>query len=294
MKRLRLVVVCSPLVLLGSGCPPPKTPAVTQPRLAGVRLVGTQVCGDFTVPGTTYTFLCDGLPTMSTTGWQLTPAWRMDNPDHPKANRIVVITVTGPSLTNLRIDFEASATAIWTLRQDPPGPGQPLSVGARGAVEVDTADDGTTRTWTVTANIWLCSRDVRLKFYTVSPDGSERSNNETSVVLVRADEGQCEYSGGGGVGAFSSGSSDPSPRPPSPPARGPCPGGAARTLFGICENCTSPPDPKFNDWTGVEACSWDEVLETFDYRNPDGSPRFPKSQTCRPPRQETQVACEGP
>lgn len=293
MKRLRLVVVFAPVVLLGSNCPPVKTPAVSQPRLAGVRLVGNQVCGPFTVPGTTYAFVCDPLPTLSPTGWQLTPPWRLNDPDHPKANRIVVLTVTAPSLTNLRIDFEASPTAIWTLRQDPPGPGQPLSIGARGAVEVDTADDGTTRTWTVTANVWLCSRDVPLKFYSVSPDGSTRSGG-LSVVLVRADEGQCEYSGSGGGGWFSSGSSDPSPRPPAPPTRGPCPGGAARRVFGICENCTNPPDPKFNDWTGVEACDWEEVLQTFDYKNPDGSPRFPKSQTCRAPRQETKVACEGP
>jgi len=160
----------------------------------------------------------------------------------------------------LRIDFEPSATATWTLRQKPPGPGQPQSVTARGEVEVDKSDDG------------------------------------TSVVLLRPDEGQCEYSsgGGGGFGLSRTGPADPSPRPPNPPTQGPCPGGAARTLFGICENCTNPPDPKFNDWTGVEACSWDEVLMTFDYKNPDGTPRFPKSNYCRPPRQTDRVSCEGP
>jgi hypothetical protein len=229
---------------------------------------------------------------VSASGWQLTPAWRpLDPSGHQKANRIVVLTLTTPSLTSLQIDYEPGAAAIWTLRQNPPGPGQPLTVSARGEVEVDTDDDGTTRTWTITANVWLCSREVPLKFYGVGADGTR--SNGLSVVFLRADEGQCEFSGGGGVGLYQSGASDPSPRPPAPPSRGPCPGGAQRQVFGICENCGNPPDPKFDDWTGVEACDWEEVLQTFDYKNPDGTPRFPKSQTCRAPRQESRVACEG-
>jgi hypothetical protein len=68
---------------------------------------------------------------------------------------------------------------------------------------------------------------------------------------------------------------------------------ARRDASGICE--TAPiPDPKFNDWTGVEACDWEEVLQTFDYKNPDGTARFPKSQVCQAPRQQTRVDCEGP
>jgi hypothetical protein len=258
-----------------------------------VRLVGARVCGPFQVPGKQWEFTCDPLPTQGASGWQLTPAWGTDAQNRPRANKIVVITLTAQTLTDLRVDFEPSTTAIWTLRQKPPGPGQPQSVTARGEVEVDKSDNGTTRTWTVTANVWLCAREVPLKFYSVAADGTRSSG--TSVVLLRPDEGQCEYSsGGGGFGMSRTGPADPNPRPSNPPAQGPCPGGASRTLFGICENCTNPPDPKFNDWTGVEACSWDEVLMTFDYKNPDGSPRFPKSNYCRPPRQTDRVTCEGP
>jgi hypothetical protein len=288
MTRLRLAVLSASFLLV-NGCSSVNTPAVTQPRLAAVRLVGNQVCGSFDVPDRTYTFTCDPLPTLTASGWQLTPVWRYDDPNRPKANRIVVLTLTGASLTDLRIDYEASSTATWTLRQDPPGPGQPLSIGAHGAVEVDVADDGTTRTWTVTANVWLCARDVNLVFSSMKPDGSDRSNG-TRVVLLRADEGQCEFSSSGG-GAYASGSAN---RSSGPSTRGPCPGGAARSVFGICENCSSPYDPRFNDWTGVEACDWEEVLQLFDYKNPDGTPKFPKSQYCRTPRQEAQTACEGP
>jgi len=131
---------------------------------------------------------------------------------------------------------------------------------------------------------------VPLRIFNVSADGQARSGG-LSVILLRADEGQCEGAGGGGMLL---GVSDASPQPSQPPTRGPCPGNAPRCLFGICENCTSPPDPRFSDWTGVEACDWDEVLQTFDYKNPDGTPRFPKSQSCRPPTQTTREACEGP
>lgn len=283
-------------VLLGSACQPPKTPAPTQPKVSDVRLVGGRVCGPFQVPGKEWAFTCDPLPTLSASGWQLTPAWGTDAQGRPRSNKIAVITLTAQTLTNLQVDYEPSATAIWTLRQKAPGPGQPQSVTGRGEVEVDKTDDGTTRTWTVTANASLCAREVPLRFYSLGADGTRSGG--TSVVLLRPDEGQCEYSGGGGGGGSwgmsRTGPADPSPRPPSPPAQGPCSGGAARTLFGICENCTNPPDPRFNDWTGVEACNWDEVLMTFDYKNPDGTPRFPKSNTCRPPRQTDRVTCEGP
>ena len=293
MKCLRWAVVLTPFMLLGARCPPSTTPA--QPRLTAVRLMGARVCGSFSSPGKQHTFTCDPLPTVSESGWQLTPLWRpLDASGHQKSNKIVVLTLTTPSLTDLQVDYEWSGAGagVWTLRQKAPGPGQPLSVSARGEVEVDKTDDGTTRTWTVTANVSLCQPLVPLKFYNVGADGTR--SGALSVVLLRAADEYATCGGGGGTFYASSGVPDPSPRPSTPPTGGPCPGGAPRREFGICENCTNPPDPKFNDWTGVEACDWEEVLQTFDYKNPDGTARFPKSQVCQAPRQQTRVDCEGP
>ena len=87
-------------LLIGASCPPPPPPVHNQPRLVAVRLVGTRVCGDFHLSDRIYTFTCDPLPTVSSTGWQLTPARRpLDASGHEKLNHIAVLTIATPSIT---------------------------------------------------------------------------------------------------------------------------------------------------------------------------------------------------
>jgi len=131
MKQVFWILAFAPVALL-TNCTQVKTPAPSQPRLEAVRLVGPRVCGQFSVPGTTYEFTCAGLPTVAASGWQLTPSWQTLANDKQKPNRTVVLTLSTPSATQLQIDYEPSSTATWHLRQKAPGPGSPLPVSSRG------------------------------------------------------------------------------------------------------------------------------------------------------------------
>jgi hypothetical protein len=122
------------LVLSGLLVDASSTPPVpNQPRLVSVRLVGTRVCGDFHLPDKTYTFTCDPLPTVNATGWQLTPARRsLDANGHKKLNRIAVLTIATPTVTEIDLQYEPrhglrvlERTAASDLRRQRPSPQQP-------------------------------------------------------------------------------------------------------------------------------------------------------------------------
>lgn len=289
MRTQRVVgSVLALLVLAGCGSTPP---APMQPKLAGVSLVGHQLCGDLTTGGQTFSGQCLPLPTVDHTSWVLTPAWTpsIAAPTRQHLNRIVTATVTTPSLTDLDVELvrpnqqpNRLLTNVGLTR-----PGNPGEVGNAGEVSVANQDNGTTKTWTVEVNISGCIDFRTIQIFNRS--GSARSNPLT-LDLLRDPADEVCVGGGGGVlsGGVSGGPSPGTQTGPKP--SGPCPGGAATRLFNVCENCANLHPQSANVYTGYEGCDWTEVLNVFGYTGPTST----KAQLCTIRESASQADCEGP
>jgi hypothetical protein len=274
----RQLLVAGYLVLGLQWCSPP---APQQPKLVDVRLVGNRLCGTLTTGGVQFNYPgCPPLPTTENTAWQLTPAVTQSiaNPARQHLNRIAVLTVSGPSLTEIDVELvRLNGAPNRLLRQvDSARPGGPGEVGSVGEVAASASDDGTTRTWTIAANVSPCADFRHLAIFNRS--GGARSTSPLDVVLLRdpADE-ECGWASGPIYGSSVAGSAGPGD-PAKPKPQGPCPGGTPERIFDVCERCGGVGGIPV--YTGFSACSWSDVLAVFN------KPTCVQSQ-------ESRAACEG-
>jgi hypothetical protein len=280
-----------------AGCPGGgvQTPAPVQPKLEGVRLVGGQVCAPFTTGGSTFTFTCPGLPTIESTGWQLTPLWvpSTSNPQRQRVNRTVVLTVSGPSLTEVDVELQrAGGGANFPLTAvDANLPGRPREVGATKEVGVRATDDGTRKTWQIDVNVSTCAEFRTLSILNRSSASPSRSNPLTVTLLRSSDETSCALPGGGPFLAYSTaGSKGAGPGDPVNAPPGPCAGGASERLFHVCENCANLHPPELNVYSAGDYCSWQDVLAVYGYSGPATT----KPQLCTIRQVQRREECEGP
>jgi hypothetical protein len=262
-----------------------------QPKLEGVRLVGGQACAPFTTGGQTFTFPCPALPTIEHTGWQLTPLWvpSSSNPQRQRVNRTVVLTVSGPSLTEVDVELQrAGGGANLPLTAvDPNLPGRPGEVGGARQVGVRATDDGTKKTWQIDVNVSTCAEFRTISIFNRS--GGARSNPLVVTLLRASDETACGSSSGGTSLVMVAGTKGAGPGDPVNPRSGSCPGGAQPRLFHVCENCANFHPPELNVWTAGEYCSWDEVLAVYGHSGPAAT----KPQLCTIRQVQSREDCEG-
>jgi hypothetical protein len=297
MNRL-VAVLClvSCLGLLGAGCPPtpPATQAPQMPKLVNMKLVGQRICGPFTSEAIQYAFTCGALPTTVASGWQLTPVRvpSIADPTRTHLNRIATLTVSGPSGTEIDVEFVVGvAGPNRPLTQvdltQPPGPGE---VGIKREVGVSAADDGNEKTWTVSVNVSPCADMRHLQLFNRAGSPPVRKGPlDVSFFRDPADEdcsGGGVYSPPGSVFTARTGPGDPVNDSPT----GPCPGNAPRTLFHVCENCAFGDPQSANSYTGYEGCDWNEVLNVFGYTGPAAT----KPQICTIRQATSREDCEGP
>lgn len=270
-----------------------QTPVPTQPKLVSGGLLGTRVCGDITVHATTYSFDCTSpLPTIETTGWKLTPLLKPPNALGTQwPNRAIVLKVTTPSLNNLDVKYIAETGPQWTLIQVPDGVGEPAPVNSRGEVGVATADDGTTKTWTLQFILDTCTPEAQIAMRAVSPSTNTSSSPLKAELFRDPNELECT-SGAGGVFYATTGPKPPNPRPQNP-GSGPCANGGKPQTFGVCENCANGHPPSMNRWSAGQYCDVAEVMAVYGYTDPLINPT-PKAQTCTVRIEPNRANCERP
>lgn len=287
--RQRVLVA---LALVSTGCASGiKPPAASQPVLEDVRLVGNRICGPFTSAIRTYAFTCPQLPTTEPSGWQLTPAWApsVSDPQRHHSNRIAVITVSTPSLTEIDVELAglggSGNQSIPLDLVDANLPGNPGEVFYMRQVGVGNTDDGSKKTWKIEVETSTCTDSRHLHVFNRSSSSVARSA-PLSVQLIRGPgETPCptdpvpppHYRPGVGMPA--------KPRP-----TGPCPGGASRTLFQMCENCSHLNPPTMNNYSASQYCDWAEVLDVYGYTGATPT----KPSTCKLTQVSSRAACEGP
>jgi len=157
MRDARSVAVFLCLGLGGAACQPGAVhvPAPQQPQLMAVRLTGSRVCGNITSSnGTQLSFTCPSLPTVESSGWELTPIWApsLSAPGKQHPNRNAVITVSAPTLTDIDVELARTGSApnILMTQYDssvPGNPGLPEEIAQSHKVGVSASDNGTTKTW---------------------------------------------------------------------------------------------------------------------------------------------------
>jgi hypothetical protein len=279
MRYARPFVVV--LWVAAAGCQPGavKVPYPSQPTLKAVRLVGNRVCGSFkTADGTQFSFTCPALPTISQSGWELTPilAPSTSNPSHTHLNRTAVLTVTAPTLTDIDVELERSGGAanvrLTQFDTSVPGnPGSPEEVALARQVGVSSSDDGTTKTWQITVTVSTCADFRTLDVFDRSSSSPGRSSPLVVTLIRDPDPSQQACVSNGGPALVKSGPGDPTSAPPT----GACPGGAGRTVFKFCENCAASHPQQQNVYLEGQYCSWQELLAVYGYDS--GSY---KSQVC--------------
>jgi hypothetical protein len=295
MRRLT-VVFSLPAGLMLVGCAS-SVPAPSPVQLVNSRLVGQRVCGPITVLGQTFTFGCPPLPSGVSSGWQITPVWTpsVADPTTSHPNRIVTLTVSGPSLTEIDTELVLSEGTGHNRLMNPVDPARPAGVGevfATSQVGVSANDSGNGKTWTVVVNVSTCANYRHLQIFNRS--GSPAARSAPLDVYVFRAENDVDCSGGQpwpqsmGGGAWMGRSGPGDPVRPSPSA--PCPGGAQRRLFHVCENCANLHPRSANAYVGYEGCSWSEVLDTFGYTGQATT----KPQICTIQQVASREACEGP
>jgi hypothetical protein len=186
---LRSLALTVAAVLLGAAnCtppPPPSSPPAT-PMLMSGRVTGNQICGAATISqGPLGTFTCT-MPTAQPTAFLLTPAMR-NTPNGAVPNETAVLTVTTQTARNLDIELRSGAPGnLLPQRQFPASSGLvPQPLGNYGEVAVSMADDGTTRTWTLTMRLSPCRQVAILEIAAVAPGGPP--SPALDVVLFRND-----------------------------------------------------------------------------------------------------------
>jgi hypothetical protein len=284
--RLLVVIVLNAPFL---ACRPAPTSPPPIPTLVNGALLGNRACGNYPVqPGRTLTFTCPPLPTTIQTGWQLTPLLKPPTPKGVQwTNRVVVLTVTTPTTTNINVVYVTENGNILPMRGIPDGPGEPGSVTGPHQFAFAATDDGTTKTWTLKFILDSCTTDAEVR---IAASNAAGAGSPLSAILMRhPNELECTSSGGGVFYATTGPRSSTSPGPTS----GPCPGGGQPRLFGVCENCSPDRSPSMNRWSGGEYCDEAQVRAVYGYTDPLLNPT-PKAQTCTMRFEPNRENCEVP
>lgn len=264
-------------------CPPDPGPIVTlpapdHPKLISGALHGNRVCGDFPLPDKTYTFQCDPLPTIITTGWVLTPLARPpDSKGYSALNRAIDLKVTTPSLTDLAVTIVSPSGHEKPLAQvkSPQEPANVNDAGEFGIFVVD--DDGTTRTSLLQFMLGCGETDVWVRIYNVS--GTNQSS-PLDVLLLRREDETCDGGGGTAPPVVLFGGSSNRQGGGSPlPHQSSCPNGGSPKSFGVCENCANAHPESANQWSAGDYCDEASVKVAYGITNLDGTPTV-KSQMC--------------
>ena len=183
-RLLRRAAAIGFLATILAACIPPNfvNTAPDQPKIVKGELVGHRVCGDFHASQVIYSFTCDALPTIVTTGWQLTPLTRTTVAGKTALNTPIRLTVTTPTATQLDIQFMKPTGG--EIEQTQISSGVPANVGSHGQVLVAKTDDGATITWTLTFGLSPCDDAATMQITNVL--GNARSN-PLDVVFLRAE-----------------------------------------------------------------------------------------------------------
>jgi hypothetical protein len=270
---------------------PINTPAPVQPQLESVSLRGQRVCGQFDISTANFNFVCDPLPTIGATGWQLTPLEKPhpSDPNLSLTNRGIAFTVSGPTLTSIEVAYIAASGSRFVMAQVSPGLDRPRMLQAGPSeVEVAATDDGVRKTWTIAAKTNSCFERQTLEIVNFSSRG--RSNPLIIDILRSPGETFCiqDYQnppgppGGGSDGKVGMGET-PVTSPPSA-----CPGGAPLTTFRFCEVCSTAPRASVQ-YTAIESCSLSSAEAAMGY-----GPNGPKlGGLCSLRQTGGQAQCEG-
>ncbi len=279
------------LVAVGGGGCGQKVPPATQPKLESVTIVGRRLCGDLTTGGQTFTFTCPALPTVSSTGWVLSPPWTPSTmaPGRQHLNRVATVTVSAPSLTEIEVELVrlGGAANLPLASVDSNLPGKPGEVAGAREVGVVSQDTGNGKTWKIDVNVSGCADFREIQIFNRS--GNARSSPLAVTLLRDPAEEVCVGGVSGPIYASVSGGPGPGNPVNSKPS-GPCAGGAAERLFNVCENCANLHPQSANVYTGFSACSWSDVLAVFGYSGPATT----KPQLCTIQQVASREACEGP
>lgn len=276
-----------------AGCPGGiKTPAASQPVLEDVHLVGSRICGPFTTSsGDVFAFTCPALPTTEPSGWQLVPGWVAStaNPQRIHSNSVATITVSTPSLTEIDVELaglgQGGTTSLPLTLVDANLPGNPGEVFHTREVGMSNTDDGNKKTWKIDVVVSTCIDTRRIEIFNRSSSSVARSA-PLSVQLIRAPNDETCVGQVGPITGTSSGVGSPSNSRPT----GPCPGGASRSLFQVCENCANLHPSALSNYSAGQYCDWGEVLATYGYTGAGAT----KPQTCTLSAVSSRAACEGP
>jgi hypothetical protein len=295
MNRL-VAILCLVCVALAAGGCPKNTgtgPTPQSPKLVAMKVVGQQICGQYTSQALPYAFTCNGLPSTVPSGWQFTPVWvpSAADPTRKHLNRMAILTVSGGSGTELDVEYVVNAGNPNTnrlLTQLAP-PTEPGEVAINKQVGVSASDDGTTKTWTVQVNVSPCAEMRHIQLFDRA--GSPPVRKGPLDVYFFRDPAEEDCSGGGsytwpGIYTLRTGPGDQTKDSPT----GPCPGNVSRTVFNVCENCAFGHPQDANSWVGYEGCNWQEVLDVFGYSQPGST----KAQTCTIRQATSRQDCEGP
>lgn len=294
-RRVAVPCLVFGLALFAAGCPPTTGtgPTPQMPKLVNMKVVGQQICGQFTSQALPYAFTCNGLPSTVPSGWQLVPVWvpSVADPTRKHLNRMAILTVSGGSGTELDVEYVVNAGNPNTNRllTQVASPKEPGEVAIKKEVEVSASDNGTEKTWTVTVNVSPCAEMRHIQLWDRA--GSPPVRKGPLDVYFFRDPADTDCSGGGsytwpGIWTLRTGPGDPTKDSPT----GPCPGNAPRTVFNVCENCSFGHPQDANSWTGYEGCSWQEVLDVFGYSQPGST----KAQICTIRQAASRQDCEGP
>jgi hypothetical protein len=287
MRKYSAAVTATALTVLSS-CNTSVTVVAAQPKLVKVAFAGQRVCGNFQTSFQQFSFTCPALPTLDSSGWQITPLVTpsISHPPFEHINNQVNLTITGPSFSSLDIEiaYITSKPNDSLTQVDSTVPNKPGEVFYTREVGVSQTDDGTTRTWTVEVNVSTCSEIREVQFFDRGTSGPR--SNPLSVYLLRSpQETYCDP--GAQAGPALGGGPGPGD-PMNTPASGGCQNGAAQQTFNVCENCAVGHPQQMSVFATTTACSWSDVLKTFGY-----APNSSKPQTCTI-TQADRATCQGP
>ena len=295
MNRLVAILGLVCLALAAAGCPKNTGtgPTPQSPKLVTMKVVGQQICGQYTSQALPYAFTCNGLPSTVPSGWQYTPVWvpSAADPTRKHLNRMAILTVSGGSGTELDVEYVVNAgnpntNRLLTQLSPPTEPGE---VAINKQVGVSASDDGTTKTWTVQVNVSPCAEMRHIQLFDRA--GSPPVRKGPLDVYFFRDPADEDCSGGGsytwpGIYTLRTGPGDQTKDSPT----GPCPNNSQRTVFNVCENCAFGHPRDANSWVGYEGCSWQEVLDVFGYSQPGST----KAQICTIRQSASREDCLGP
>lgn len=268
------------VVVAVSGCAgAARHSAPAQPVLESVRILGTRICGNAPA-GTAATLPCPELPASVATAWRLSPGWETRDQGRLRANRTVVLNVSGPLATEIDVELARGPDQLNRPLQaiNPVAAGSPGEVAATGQVGITTFDEATRRNWIIEVVVSTCADLRHLQIFNRAARASGRSA-PLDVYLVRdPDTRVC-------IGATGVGIGDPAtPRPP-----GGCAGGGTGKAFEVCETCPSVHPRGLSIHASGSYCSWEQVLQAYGYDDENSV----RARSCRLSQVGSREACEG-